>query len=124
VDRVERRSGEERRDTGSLIAGLQERVEGQQRELEESRRTRERYVPIIEQTSARVDEMHNTLHKLELYAGNMSATLDELSEKIGPLLSERALVLRFLRFWGGVGVGAGVTVVTSVTVWAVIDWLK
>lgn len=82
-------------------------------QVAESTRAREKYVPMIERMDERQDAIHESIDKL-------NATLERLVEKIGPLINEREMVLKFVRFIGGIVVGIAGSVVT----WRIIESLK
>ena len=99
---------------------LEERVNEQSTPIEDSRRAREKYVPVVEQTAEQVRQMQQTLSRLEQFAHNIDDKLGELSEKFEPMFTERKMILRGFSFLGGVMA----TIATSVVVWIVVEWLK
>lgn len=87
------------------------------RDVEESNRARDHYIPIIEKMDARVDEIYRMMAR-------QIATVDKIAETILPIVTVHGIVLRFVRFWGGVFVGALVSVSVSVVAWYIIARLK
>lgn len=82
-------------------------------EIDRSRTAREKYVPIVEGVETKVDEIHAFMTRI-------AASLESLVEKVTPVLTERELVIRVFKWWGGVIVGAIVSILIAV----IVSWLK
>lgn len=80
------------------------------RDVEESNRARERYIPIIERTAGQVDMLHDRMVEL-------TVAIKLLADKIGPMATVHDIVMKFLRFSGGVAVGTVATIVGGVAIW-------
>lgn len=80
------------------------------RDVEESNRARERYIPIIERTAGQVDMIHDRMEELTL-------AIQLLTDKITPMATVHDLALRFFRFAGGIAVGAIASIIGGVAIW-------
>jgi hypothetical protein len=82
-------------------------------QVAESTRAREKYIPVIERMDERMDALHDTI-------GHLNSTIGKLVDRMSPMITEREMVIKSLRFVSGIVVG----VLASVATWYVIEWLK
>lgn len=89
-------------------------------QVEEGRQARQKYVPMVERIDERMDALHDAIDRQNKTTEKLDATLHELIKKIHPLITEREIVMKIVRFLGGIVVG----VLMSGAAWAFVEWLK
>lgn len=54
----------------------------------------------------------------------LTEAIRDLSGKIGPILTERMIVLKFMRYWLGVWTGIGVSVTAAIGIAIIMHYLR
>lgn len=90
------------------------------KQVDDNTAARLKYEPMIERIDERGDAFQQTIELVRADVKALTHDIRALVQQLTPIITERAMVLKFLSFIGG---AVSALMMTAIT-WYVIEWLK